>query len=287
MTDRSTDLIARIPTGLDRSTIITKDVTRALIGDRLDPFLNISWFQMTSPTFPPHPHAGFAVMTYMLPETESAFLNQDSTGFANRIAPGELHLTVTGSGVQHEETNETVGASALAFQIWLDLAAEDRGMAPGHAHLKAAEIPELTVDGATLRVLSGTSNGLSSPLRSPTPFRLVDVILAPGAVFEQALTETEHALLYGISGTYALEGDPAHVAGGFDVLVSAQDGDVLRVQAGDEGARFLLFAGEPLRQPVVFGGPFVASDEAQLKRYRQDFAAGKMGHLTPFTKQAA
>jgi redox-sensitive bicupin YhaK (pirin superfamily) len=286
MTRRNVHSIASIPVGLDRPTITTRDVTTDLIGDGMDPFLVASLFDMTGPAFPPHPHAGFTVATYLLPESDSAFVNQDSTGFSNRIAPGGVHATVAGSGVLHEETNETDGRSALGMQIWLNLKAADKLVAPRPISLEPADVPVVRSNGAVIRVLSGTSNGKTSPLHLPTAVRVVDIRLEAGARFEQELTGTEQAFLWMISGTATIDGDTTRsLAKGLEAVRLDQKGDAVVVTAGDTGARLMLFAGEPIREPVVMGGPFVGASQAQIDQFWADFRAGRMGTLTPFAKQ--
>lgn len=284
MTHRTVHSVASIPVGLNRDTIITHDVSADLIGEGMDPFIMASFFTMTGPTFPPHPHAGFTVMTYILPESETGFINQDSTGFANRIVPGGFHATVAGSGTMHEETNELAGKNALGFQIWLNMSAANRLVAPRAETLEAADVPVVEKDGAHFRVLAGESNGKTSAFAVPTPFRLIDVKLAPNAVFEQSLTATEHAFLWMISGDVTIEGTNAK---GLEAVRLNTSGERLRVQAGPNGARFMLFAGEPLREPTVLGGPFVGSSQAQIEKFWSDFRSGKMGRLTPFNVQKA
>jgi redox-sensitive bicupin YhaK (pirin superfamily) len=288
MSRRSVHSIVSIPVGLNRASIITRDVTTDLLGEGLDPFLVASLFDMRGPTFPPHPHAGFAVATYILPESESAFINQDSTGFSNRIAQGGLHATIAGRGVLHEETNETEGVPALGFQIWINLRAADKLVKPRPVTLEAADVPVVAQNGAVLRVLAGASNGAISPFSLPTPIRLVDVDLAPGARFEQALTATEQAFLWVVKGSaYVIGEDGRQKATGLEAVRLNFDGEKLVVEAGEDGARFMLFAGEPIREPVVLGGPFVGSTRDQIDQFWADFRAGRMGQLTPFGQKKA
>lgn len=284
MTSRITDTIISVPTGMDAPLITTRDVTRMAVGAQMDPFLIVSHFDMKGPVFPPHPHAGFAVMTYILPESETGFMNQDSTGFSNVIAPGELHLTVAGSGLQHEETNVVEGKLALGFQIWIDLPDAHRQDAPSAFHLKAPEVPVVTADGQTARVLAGASHGATSPVTIPTAFRLIDVTLDAGATFEQVLTSTETAYLHVLSGTATVGDETARAQ---TALFTQPGGTDLVVKAGADGARFMLFTGEPLEQEPVFGGAFVAGSAEELSGFKRAFAAGKMGHLTAFADKTA
>lgn len=286
MNSHHAEVIKDIPLGLNRPTIKTHDVTGELIGAGIDPFLVASFFDMTGPTFPPHPHAGFTVATYLLPESESAFWNQDSTGFTNRIAPGGLHATVAGRGVLHEETNEQNGRSALGFQIWLDMKAADRLADPHPLSLEPGQVPELSENGATIRVLVGSSNGLTSPLRLPTPIRLVDVSLAASALFRQELDSAEQGFVWMVSGQLTFTSDAGQqTLSALQVAVLDRGPNDLNVVAGADGARFVVFVGTPLKAPVVMGGPFVGSTEAQIAQFWEDFHSGRMGHLTPFSRR--
>ena len=284
MSARSGERITSIPPGLEEERLTTRDLTRQTFGARLDPFLIVSRFRMMGPVFPPHPHAGFAVMTYILPESETGFRNQDSSGFSNIIAPGELHLTLAGRGIQHEETNVEAGRAALGFQIWIDLSAGHRQDAPSSIHLTAARVPVIEASGATVRVLAGSSNGATSPLTIPTAFRLVDVTLGPDARFEQDLSSAETAFVVMVSGSATIADEPARAD---EVIFTGREGDRLTLDAGPQGARFMLFAGEPLGQEPVFGGPFVASDANELSAFKRAYSTGAMGTLTAFADQDA
>jgi quercetin 2,3-dioxygenase len=279
---RSIRSIHPLPVGLNRPTIVTRDVTPDVMGDAANPFIIASLFEMSGPTFPPHPHAGFTVATYLLPESEGAFINQDSTGFANRIAPGGLHATIAGTGVLHEETNEIDGQIALGFQIWINMTAENRNQAPRPVSLEPADVPVHATPDHTIRVLAGTSNGLTSPLNLPTAIRLVDVDLKPGALFHQTLEQGERAFLWMVGGEVSVNGAKATA---LQAASLGDDGSALIVEAGADGARFMLFAGQPIQEPLVQGGPFVGSSEAEIQGYFAAARSGRMGSLVPFAQQ--
>lgn len=269
-----------VPKGLDRPGLVTRDLTFESLGGRISPFLVVSLFDMTGPVFPPHPHAGFSVATYIFPESEIGFWNQDTLGNVNPIAPGSLHLTVAGSGVIHEETVARSGRHARGFQIWIDHAAQHRQVAPRGVHLAAGDVPTIARDGVTRRVLLGASGGVASPVGLPTAAQLIDVEIGPGSRLTERLPSGQTGFIWVRSG--AIETDGHEVAAG---AVWFPDAGSVTATSKD-GARLTLFAGPPMAETSLPSGPFVASTRAEADLFRARYAAGEMGALRPFDQTA-
>ena len=51
-------------------------------------------------------------------------------------------------------------------------------------------------------------------------------------------------------------------------------GDEISVQAGEEGVRFLLVSGRPLREPVAWHGPIVMNTQAEIRQALSDLRDG-------------
>jgi quercetin 2,3-dioxygenase len=51
-------------------------------------------------------------------------------------------------------------------------------------------------------------------------------------------------------------------------------GDEVVVQAGDEGVRFLLVSGRPLREPIAWHGPIVMNTQDQIRQALSDLRSG-------------
>ena len=57
-------------------------------------------------------------------------------------------------------------------------------------------------------------------------------------------------------------------------LVLFDSGDEVTVQASEEGIRFLLVSGKPLREPIAWYGPIVMNTQAELQQAIREFQDG-------------
>ncbi len=51
-------------------------------------------------------------------------------------------------------------------------------------------------------------------------------------------------------------------------------GDQVNVEAGEEGIRFLLVSGKPIREPVAWHGPVVMNTREELQQAFAELQAG-------------
>ena len=58
-------------------------------------------------------------------------------------------------------------------------------------------------------------------------------------------------------------------------LILFDRGDEVEVQAGEDGIRFLLVSGEPLKEPVAWYGPIVMNTQAELRQAFEELQQGK------------
>jgi redox-sensitive bicupin YhaK (pirin superfamily) len=258
--------------------LVTRDVRWSPAQPDLDPLIAVSLYDMSGPAFPPHPHAGFMVATYIVPESPLGFVNQDSLGTRTRIAPGALHVTVAGHGVLHEEQSEADGPPARGYRIWIDLPAAERETAPRALHLGTDAVPRRVHPAVESRVVLGVAEGLRSPLDLPTQVSRVDVTLGAQGAWAHRLSPRDHAFVFVLDGAVVVNGEPADAG---SVVRTRAVGEPLVFEAGGPGARFTLFAGRPLAQSRVLHGPFVARDVAQAARFASEHAAGRFGALVP------
>lgn len=244
----------------------------------LDPFLSITEFWMSEPIFAPHPHAGFSAVTYMFSDSEGTFVNRDSLGDRSLIGPGSLHWTQAGSGMLHEEIPQVPGVASHGMQLFVNLRARHKDIAPQAFHLDSADVPVVERDGAQVRVVLGTFEGAESPLEGlAEPIGLLEVALQSGAELRHTTGGDERVVLL-VSGGSLHIGDAVVAAQHIAVLDGSSSSTL--VTAGAEGASFLVLSGRPMNEPLVFGGSFVALDRAGIDTLQRRFRRGEMGELS-------
>lgn len=266
-----------------RTALAPARMTAGLVGVNIsaeehgiEPFLVFTEFRMDRPVFGPHPHAGVSVMTYILPDSQGGFLNRDSNGDRSTIEPGAIHVTQAGRGIHHDEVPLVEGVEAHGFQIWVNHREADRWVEPRAMHASASEVPEAQADGSVVRVLHGRYGSEAPPYAMVTPVTLLHARLQPGATV--TLSADTMAFVYGLRG--------AASSGGADlrpqVLLSfGAQGTAVQVEAGPDGAEFMFGSGEPLGEPIVYGGPFVMTTREQMTETKRRHGRGEMGVLRP------
>jgi redox-sensitive bicupin YhaK (pirin superfamily) len=232
---------------------------------------------------PDHPHRGFETVTYML---EGRFEHEDSAGNRGAIAAGDVQWMTAGRGVVHSEMPaddiRRRGGRIHGFQVWVNLPARDKMMAPRYQEVPADRIPRATTpDGhADVRVIAGEALGVRAVIDTRTPIVYQDWTLKPGAVVDQPLAEGHRAFVYVFEGSATVGSQARAVRDGELGLLGKGDHVRLAVPAGAAtGARLLLLAGEPLREPVARYGPFVMNTRSEILQAVEDFRAGRLGEI--------
>ncbi len=213
---------------------------------------------------------------------DGTFAHRDSTGGGGRITNGDTQWMTAGSGLLHIERppEELVVSGGLfhGIQLWVNLPATDKWIAPRYQDLRAGEVTLLAgQDGASLlRVIAGEVDGHGGPGQTHTPITFVHATLEPGAHLEVPWPAERNALVYVLSGSGRVGVDAAAIRGGQLAVLSS--GDYLSLTADErERLEVLLLGGVPIGEPVAWYGPFVMNTEAELQQAFEDYRKGLLG----------
>jgi quercetin 2,3-dioxygenase len=227
----------------------------------------------------PHPHAGFETVTLIL---DGAIYDRDEGGALNA---GEVQWMTAGSGVIHNEDVRTKGKMRL-LQLWLTLPKKERWTEPGFQVIHSDSIPVRHESGAEIRVYSGSSGSLHSGTRNYVPVTMVEINLESGASAEQEVPASYNGFAFVIGGSVWI-GETKLNTGqvGWLDRPTGNDASVIRVVAGESGARLILYAGQPQGDPIVSYGPFIGDTKQDIARLFAEYQAGQFPRLSELKNQ--
>ncbi|MDF2791597.1 MAG: pirin [Neobacillus sp.] len=241
------------------------------------------------PGFPYHPHRGFETVTVVLEGFVDHF---DSTGASGRYGNGDVQWLTTGKGCQHSEmfplVHQDQDNPLELFQIWLNLASENKMADPEYKMLWAEDIPVIeltTINGkkTTIRLISGSLDGKESLEPNNASWAkdqnhhvgIYLLSMEPEAsVTLPAVSETLNRNLYFYKGNELKIEDIVIMGGNQAKLTGEQE---LTIVNGATESHLLVLEGEPIPEPIAQYGPFVMNTEEEIREALRDYQKTKFG----------
>lgn len=248
----------------------------------IDPFLFLNHHgpQVYKPRnnglpFGPHPHRGFETVTFIL---EGDILHKDSSGHESVIKAGGIQWMTAGAGLIHAEVSSSefkkTGGPLEILQLWVNLPAKYKMVAPRYIGLQANEIPaaELAL-GVMAHAVSGEWGRAAGAVQPLADVALAWLDFAEGATVTLPIAASRSIFCYVVRGSVRVNGTEAFAR---ELVEFSHDGDELAIETLTDSV-LLLGHAEPFGEPVVSGGPFVMNTEAEIQQAYADYQQGKFG----------
>jgi redox-sensitive bicupin YhaK (pirin superfamily) len=274
--------IEHIITGVETSDGAGVKLTRVLtqnLQQRLDPFLMLDNFHSDDPDdyiagFPDHPHRGFETVTYMI---AGRMRHRDNAGHEGLLQNGGVQWMTAGRGIIHSEMPEQEDGVMEGFQLWLNLPARSKMIPAWYRDIPKSEIPEyLTPEGVSVRVIAGTSNGITGAMtREDTEPLYIDIDLPAGSTFSTMIPATHNAFVYVYRGAITISGK-ALGENRMGILANTPQADGVTLSA-TVPAKAILVSGKPLGEPIMQHGPFVMNTKEEIYQAIRDYQEGRLG----------
>jgi redox-sensitive bicupin YhaK (pirin superfamily) len=262
-----------------------------------DPFLMMDDFRGDHPSdysagFPWHPHRGIETITYVLAgEVEHG----DSLGNRGVLGPGSVQWMTAGRGILHQEMPRGDALGRMhGFQLWANLPSGLKMTAPRYQDISGRDIPEaIDDDGVKARVICGEMFGVKGPVEGVAADpSYIDISVPAGKrktlrvdsyrqvfayIFEGSAQFVNASQPFGVLREEEIDGEEVLVRDpvGNRSLVTFDTGDEITVQAGEQGVRFLLVSGKPIREPVAWHGPIVMNTQDEIRQAVNDLRTGR------------
>ncbi|MEC3916777.1 pirin family protein [Nocardia sp. CDC160] len=245
---------------------------------RTDPFLLMAEDWFSTPGFEWHPHRGLETVTVVL---DGVLEHGDSLGHAGALEPGDVQWMTAGRGIIHRELafrNE----HAHTLQLWLNLPADKRMVDTRYQDVRQADQARVEAPGVLVRVVSGKAGTVTGPAENHWPITGLIVTLEPGSGYTPILPAADRAFAYVIEGEASIGGttvSEGRIA--WSDPTSGSDASSLELRGTDpeRPTTVMLFSGKPIREPVVFGGPFVMGSRDEIEQAFLDLRRGKFGQI--------
>jgi redox-sensitive bicupin YhaK (pirin superfamily) len=218
----------------------------------------------------PHPHIGLATVTYLF---DGEITHRDSLGTFVAIRPGEVNWMTAGRGIVHSERTaperRVNGDTLHGLQCWVALPADKEEINPSFFHRNADELPLVTDNGFTARVVAGQAFGARSPVVTASETVFVDVVLDAGTTIPLDPNYEERAV-YIVSGEIEIAGD--RFIG--PKLLVFRPGDRIAVRAVTAG-HIAILGGAALEGPRHIWWNFVSSRKERIEQAKEDWKAAR------------
>ena len=235
---------------------------------------------------PPHPHTGLQTVTWLF---EGVGLHTDSLGSRQLIRPGQLNVMTAGHGICHAEVSPDDAPELLhGVQLWVCLPDPVRDSAPpAFTHLP--DLPTYTEHGVTLRVLTGSLAGETSPAPTYSPLVGAELTLDPGS---EATLPLESGFEYGVlvaqggaevDGVLLERNAMSYLGLGrgeltFRAVPTGPTGRTGPPGSPEEPAVLMLLGGEPFDEEIVMWWNFIGRSHEEIVEQREAWNGDGVDH---------
>jgi redox-sensitive bicupin YhaK (pirin superfamily) len=217
----------------------------------------------------PHPHIGLSTITYLF---QGEIMHRDSLGCEQPIQPGAVNWMTAGRGITHSERFERAraeGGPMHGLQAWVALPEADEEIEPAFQHLPASALPTWQEDGVDKRLIVGSHDGATTPVRAHSPLFYLHWQMPAGSRSTLSAEYSERAAFL-VDGAIEVDGE-ALSPGTMRVFTAGAPVTFVALQP----STLMLLGGEPVGERFIEWN-FVSSSRARIEQAKADWRAGRM-----------
>jgi redox-sensitive bicupin YhaK (pirin superfamily) len=223
----------------------------------------------------PHPHRGFEPVTFLY---QGGIRHKDSLGNEGILEAGDIQWMTAGRGIIHSERASDFfmenGGTIEGIQLWVNLPAQDKMTQPKYQEIRKNDIPVITENKVTHRLVSGQWNGQKGIVNTFSPMIIIQTSILSGGKTQIPIPENFNTCIYILSGEITLNDNFDYPAGKMIYFTNKGDGIGIEGLADTE---ILVLCGEPIEEPLAQYGPFVMNSQTEIMEAMRDYQMGKMG----------
>ena len=226
----------------------------------------------------PHPHRGFAPVTFML---QGEGYHKDNAGHDEIVKAGDVEWMFAGKGVLHSEGPSqqilNKGGTQEFVQLWINVPKARKWDEPTYQSAAKDElINVLAQEGVHLRLASGEFDGMTGPIKSHTPVVSIVGEIDKGKRVQLTATPGYWTLLYVIKGKICVNQESVLAQ---HLIVFEKENDEIIIIA-EEDTQLLFLSAEPIDEPVAAKDNFVMNSQEETDQAIADYKNGLFGTLS-------
>ncbi|MEX6689669.1 pirin family protein [Danxiaibacter flavus] len=226
----------------------------------------------------PHPHRGFAPVTFML---QGEGYHKDNAGHDETIGAGDVQWMFAGKGLLHSEGPSKrllrEGGVQEFIQIWVNVPSTNKWDAPSYQFAAKDKQPEVCEqEGVHLRLASGSYDGQTGPIKTITPVISIIGEINKGRRVQLNATQGYWTLLYIAKGTLNVNQETIQE---HNLVIFEKENDEIIVCA-EEDAVILFLSAQPIDEPVAAKDNFVMNTAEEIEQAMADYNNGVFGTLS-------
>ncbi len=194
-----------------------------------------------------HPHSGIGTVTYSLTAPVHYVDTEEVSGV---LEPGGLEWMQAGGGTWHKSSFKGSFEAFMAFQFWLALppVVED---GPSHSlYVPPSRVPRKD----EFALLLGEYEGIVSPIKTPSPVNILDVLLPRAGMVFEYIYPAGH--LTGFVQVYkggALVADDVRISTPEEVFVIGDEGEFIEARSTANDTRLIIASAVPHNHGLSLG----------------------------------
>ena len=146
---------------------------------------------------------------------------------------------------------------------------------PEVQNVTAQEMP-FYMDGENkVRVVAGEIKGTKGPMITKANVSVAHVIGRQSFIAFDSFPSNYKLMVYVLEGSLQVNNTPLKQ---FQLLDLKKEEGVLEIEIL-ENTEFLILSGEPINEPVEFGGPFVMNTKEEIEQAYEDYQNGLFGKV--------
>lgn len=232
----------------------------------------------TSDRVPPHPHRGFAPVTFLF---DGQHFHRDSLGNNDIIEAGGVQWMNSNKGLLHSEGPTEAflkkGGKYQLVQLWINIPKKNKWDEPVYQNIPKETMPILSSENdVVLRLVSGQYKDQTGPAKIYSP---IISIMGSAKKTKKMMFEVNPDywnLLYIIEGELSI--NDTESVNQHHLIVFEKGGNQIELQAQTD-SRFLFLSAEPLDEPVVPKEVYVMNTIEEIEQAKTDYKNGKFGIL--------